>query len=97
MRAVHDNNELPARVERQAATTSDVAHKTIQLGEGDIKRGAQVMSTQMAADYTPPSTSLNPKATVAPRPAPSSAVDTAATAAAADAGTGSASSPNSGE
>jgi len=51
------NNEQSVRVEPE----------TKRLSESEIKRGAQVMSTQMADDYTPPSGSLNPAATVEPQ------------------------------
>jgi hypothetical protein len=47
-------------------TDENRSAQTIAASEGEIRKGAQVMSTQMASDYTPPSASMNPAATVTP-------------------------------
>jgi len=49
-----------------AVTDENRSMQKIAASEGEIRKGAQVMSTQMAADYTPPSASMNPAASVIP-------------------------------
>lgn len=46
--------------------TASAEMRTIKLSESDVQRGAQVMSTQMAGDYAPPSASLSPAIHVEP-------------------------------
>ncbi len=46
-----------------------VQAEAVKLSESEIQRGAQVMSTQMADDYSPPSASLSPVTSAEPQTA----------------------------
>lgn len=48
---------------------SNARPNPVSLGEGEFKHGSQVILTPMAADFNPPSASMNPAASPGPAPA----------------------------
>lgn len=52
--------------------TNNAKPHAVSLGEGEFKGGSQLILTPMAADFIPPSASMNPAASAGPDPASNS-------------------------